>query len=270
MNDPHVVALIYKIQTRRSIDYDKAPPLGIRREDLDISVSDGEVRISFTDAHHSTADEARQAVDGFIEAWEIVTGLTRGPGEFGLKFHDAEIIDRAPSPGQIRRTGGAKLSFGGPSQFHFSVDAYPPPPPDFKVSDGLALMYRQYERYRLGRATLASVAYFCFTCIRCLGKESGGPTKHFQISQNVLDAVRILSSRKGGGEGRKADAARIDWTQEERHWLEEAVHALVLRVAERDMNPNAALPQITRSNLRPSAGNPMPNVGVKPVTYTAS
>lgn len=201
MNDPHVVALIYKVQTGRSIDYDKALALDVRRDDLDIKVCDGEVRISFTDTHHSTADEARKAIGGFIEAWEIVTGLTRGPGEFDLKFHDAEIIDRAPSPGQIRRTGGAKGSCGGPSHFHFSVDAYPPPPPDFKVSDELALMYRQYERYRLGRATLAAVAYFCFTCIRSLGKESGGPAKHFQISQKVLDAVRILSSRKGGGRG---------------------------------------------------------------------
>jgi hypothetical protein len=270
MNDPHVVALIYKIQTEPSIDYDRAPFLETCREDFNITVGDGEVHIAFRDVHYSTAAEARQAVDGLIEAWEVVTGLTRGPGEFGLKFHDAVIIDRAPSPGQIRRTGGAKFSHGGPSHFRFSVDAYPPPPPDFKVSDGLALMYRQYERYRLGRATLASVAYFCFTCIKSLGKESGGPVKHFQISQKVLNAVRILSSQKGGGEGRKADAARIDWSQEERRWLEEAVHALVFRVAERDMDPKVALPLITKSNLRPSAGSTMPNVGVKPVTYTAS
>jgi hypothetical protein len=103
-----------------------------------------------------------------------------------------------------------------------------------------------------------------------MGKDGGGPAEYFQVSQNVLDEVRILSSRKGGGEGRKVDAARIDWTQEERRWLEEAVHALVFRVAERDMNPAAALPLITRSNLRPSTKSPMLNVGVKPVTYTVS
>jgi hypothetical protein len=74
---------------------------------------------------------------------------------------------------------------------------------------------------------------------------------HFQISVRLLKMVARLSSEKGGIEARKVEGALVDWTREERRWLDTATVWLVRRIVDRELQPMAELPQINISDLPP-------------------
>ena len=107
MNDPHVVALIYKIEHGPSVDYSKAEPLDREETNFRVQITNEEVRFEFKE-HYATEDAARKAIKDYIRAWEFDAGLRRGPDYFKLKFDQPKIEDRNPTPGVIELSGHAR------------------------------------------------------------------------------------------------------------------------------------------------------------------
>ena len=110
MNDPHVVALEYRLEHGPVIDWSRAAALNREEDSFDVRAENGRIRFNLK-AHYASEDEARLAVEAdYIPNWEFHVGLIRGPNAFRLRFDRAEIVDRNPSPGPP--TLSARVSMG--------------------------------------------------------------------------------------------------------------------------------------------------------------
>ena len=98
MNDPHVVALIYKVRHKESVDYGygEAEPLAFENADFRVEVKDGEARFEIQQ-HYATEKEAREAVEPFIRNWEFDACFGHRHEHFHLDFARPEIIDQNPA-----------------------------------------------------------------------------------------------------------------------------------------------------------------------------
>ena len=238
MNDPHVVALHYDIQHRRSLDYGKASPLGRSESAFDVHVEHKKARFTMKE-HHATEEGACAAVEEYIRAWEFEATLQHGPDAFKLRFDYADIEDRKPTPGLV-------VLRARPARFAVSIDtprvtvsppSYPSPPSTALTrSPDVESMFTRYVGYREGKEPLVGMAYFCLTVLKASeGPKSGAErdiAKFYGIRPKVLSELRRLSSSKGGTEARKATGIGHDLNQQERRFLEDAVKAIIRRAAE--------------------------------------
>ena len=163
MNDPHVAALIYKIEHGQSVDYRKAQPMDHEETGFSVKVADQQVRFEFKE-HYAAEDGARGAIEDYIRAWEFGAGLKNGPDYFKLKFDYAQIEDRKPTPGVV-------MVHARPVRFEVTVGkvtcvvspgCYPPPPSVMLITPDVQTMYDRYMGYRQGREPLTTMAYFLF------------------------------------------------------------------------------------------------------------
>ena len=124
MNDPHVVALHYRIENGPDvIDWSRTDPLDKEEPGFRAQAGNGWVRFEHKE-HYPSGKAARSAVEAsHIPNWEFIAGLARGPNAFTLRFDRSEIVDRNPPPGPT------------PVSFHFragtpavSVTLAPPAP----------------------------------------------------------------------------------------------------------------------------------------------
>ena len=164
MNDPHVVALLYRVKHSESIDYSEAQPLVLDKPAFLLEVKDNQARFELKE-HYATEGEAREAIEEYIRAWEFHACLENGPDAFGLKFQKAEILDRNPTPGVlsirgtlIRRT---RQTFRQthPSRFR----NYPSPPTAIRIDADVQTMFDRCMNHRRGGEPLPGTAYFCLT-----------------------------------------------------------------------------------------------------------
>ncbi|MDE0280752.1 MAG: hypothetical protein OXN16_06675 [Gammaproteobacteria bacterium] len=70
MNDPHVVALIYRINHGDTIDYSKAERLEVDETKFHLTVEDSNARFEFKE-HFSTEEQAREAIANYTRIWEF-------------------------------------------------------------------------------------------------------------------------------------------------------------------------------------------------------
>ena len=97
MNDPHVVALIYTVEHGNSVSYEEACPLVYDESpEFHLAVENRIARFEFK-KHYADEDEARKAIESFIQDWEFDVGIRRGPNQFSLRYKRAEVVDRNPS-----------------------------------------------------------------------------------------------------------------------------------------------------------------------------
>ena len=246
MNDPHVVALNYRIEHSSSVDYDNAAPLDHSEEAFDIHVEGNKVRFVMK-RHYATESEAVEAVKDYIRAWERLAALQKGPNEFTLAFAGAEIKDRNPTPGivQARAMFSSCVGVVDELTIHVSRAAYPQPPSRrLEFSPDIDSMYHRYIGYRTGREPLPSMAYFCLTVL-----ENSVPARkdrrrvaarHYGIDYGVLSKIGRLCANKGGAEARKSKGVDEDLSEQERQFLEEAVKEIIIRAAEVAGDPNGS------------------------------
>ena len=105
MNDPHVAALLYHVEHGESVSYEEAEPLVCDKSPaFRLAVKDKQVRFELKE-HHATEENAREAIEEYIRAWEFHACLENGPDSFRLKFRKAEIVDRNPTPGVLHIRG---------------------------------------------------------------------------------------------------------------------------------------------------------------------
>ena len=254
MNDPHVVALLYRIEHGNTVDYSEAEPL-VKDEPLfRLEVKDNRARFELKE-HYATEEEARDTIGNFIGNWESHANLERGPDTFRLEFERGEIIDRNPTPGKSNLRATASL---GPLKASVSLSVvvpnYPTPQSGVNFNNpDVQTMFHRYMGYRQGNEPLASMAYFCLDFLGSLSGQKNNLRKaaaqQYQIDETVLRKIGELSSKKGGQGSRKADGVGKDFTTEERTFLEQAVKKIIRRAAEKAANPEYDLPQITVSTL---------------------
>ena len=242
MNDPHIVALIYKINHDQSVDYRKAKPMDHEEPDFHVKIANEKVRFEFK-KHHATVASARKFIEEYICAWEVDANLRGGANCFKLKLEDEQIEDRNPQPGVqdvsvTFRTGTPTVTVRATVDKH-----YPPPPSGLKITPDVQTMYDRYMGYRQDREPLPGMAYFCWTMIK------DNPATKKDFSREIRNKVGRLSSEKGGQQARKADGGAKDLTAQECLFLEEAVKVIIRRVAERAHAPDSDLPKISLSDL---------------------
>ena len=264
MNDPHVVALVFKVEHGRSVAYrDDAPPIKHEEDAFRVVLEAGTVRLEFKE-HHATEEGALEGVQAYIRNWELDADLRGHPGDFKLRFQRAEVIDRDPPPRSepgfvdISASGIAALGTLGSATATVVKPSYPEPPAglSLKADDpDVSTMYNRLAGYYSRREPLPSMAYFCLTMLErhFTGNRSVRRTAtggHYHIDVAILDEVGELSSTKGGvGSGRKAGAAGAELSRKEARFLEGAIKQIIRRVAEVAHNPAGAFPTITLADL---------------------
>ena len=257
MYDKVVVALVYRIEHRDSVDYSSAQSFDSEEPGFRIRIEDKVLRFEFKD-QYASEQAAREAIKDYIREWEFEAGLQHGPDAFRLRFLHSEIRYLNAPPGTL---GPTSIRAGVPrmtGRLTVGLPRYPQPPSGIKLTPDVKSMYDRYMNYRRGREPLASMAYFCLTVIEhSIGKQSGRrreAAKKHQVFLGVFNEVGKLSSERGGPDARKAVGRSDPLTTQEYRFLEQAIKVLIRRAAQKAYNPAGELPKITKSDL-PSLGS---------------
>ena len=172
MNDPHVVALFYNVKRSSSVDSSEMEPLKHEEEEK-FTLTIAHDKACFTmKAHYATEEEARKAVEEYIQVWELDAALQRGPSAFTLEFSHLEIEDRKPTPAAPGELAIGMTAIAGEATVDIGLvverrdSSYPPPPPSgMKITPDVRSMFARWAGYRLGKEPLASMASFCLTIL---------------------------------------------------------------------------------------------------------
>ena len=215
MNDPHVVALNYVIAHGDSIDYSEAEPLCRDEPGFRLTVEDRKARFAFKE-HHAPEEQAKEAVAEYIRVRQFDAALTYGsPDAFRLEFEKAEIIDRNPTPGEVRLSGKLMVKAPlGTARLTTVVRQYPSPPSDITLGPDAETMHQRYMGYRGKHEPLQSMAYFCLSMLEDPAPQSSSEERRirakrkaaaekFDIDVSVLAEIGHLSTARGGAEARR-------------------------------------------------------------------
>ena len=111
-------------------------------------------------------------------------------------------------------------------------------------------MYDRFSRYKAGQVPLGPMADFCRTVLE-KGQRSAA-VKKYEIDPLVLRTLADLAGEKGGRvHSRKWKGWPIEYSEQERAWIEVVVKRLIRRAAEVAHNPRAARAKITMDDLPP-------------------
>lgn len=259
MNDPHVVALVYRIEHGEAISYAKAAKFCQDEREFRLSITDAKARFEMH-GHFPTVESADEALKDYRRAWEFDAQLERGPDTFRLVLdrESSEIVDRNPTPGGVSLhdiiavTDAVKLVA--------EPLTYPEPPSDIALTPDIETMYHRYMDYRMGREPLAGMASFCLTVLEAAAgaqtRRRATAAKMFNIDIRILSKVGELSANRGGTKARKADGVTTEFNSQECQFLEKAVKVVIRRMAEQQSS-GKQLPMISMSDL-PSLWNNAP------------
>lgn len=262
MNDPHVVALVYRMEHGDFIDYRKAKPFRREEQSFRLRVANGEVRFKLHD-HFPTIETADRSLADYKRAWEFDAQLKHGPDSFRLVLDHgkSEVIDRQPPPGPSPIFLHDEITASDSAQALLQPAAYPEPPANLAISPDAKSMHRRYMGYLEGHEPLGAMAYFCLTVLeglpqersekRLLPRKRKAAAASFAIDESVLAEIGRLSSSKGGADARKREGTGQPLSTDERHFLEGAMKAIIRRVAEKGHSPAGTLPKISLSDLPP-------------------
>jgi hypothetical protein len=252
MNDPHVVALIYRIHHGEHVDYSNASACETECDHFTIEVN-GKAARATMNSHFARATDAQQAVEIVLRAWELDQALRYGLETIEFIYDRSEIVDRAPTPGHhslIVEPIHYQFVLGQPKlTLHFS--AFPIPAKNLKRDAVVDQMFERYRLYMRGETLLPEAAYFCLTIMenKCGGRDKA--SIHYDVEKAVLGKVGDLATNKGGPQARKAKGADVKYSDVEKRWLEDAMKALIRRVAEVAFGRPEDMSKITMSNLPP-------------------
>lgn len=254
MNDPHVVALHYRIETPETVTYDSPPAVEEETPQFTARLTEGRATVTLKE-HFATAEAARELVDPYLRAWELAAALQFGRVELCFVFERPDIIDRNPTPGTI--TGAvcflASASLSGTAIVRTIRREYPAPPQGFVVSLDAETLWHRYEGYTEGREPLLSMAYFCLTLLEARAGSRLNAVRLYGIHKNALNKLGELTALGDVQTARKIDqqGKSRPLTAQETIWVQAAVRALIRRVGEAEWasRTGAQLRQITMVDL---------------------
>ncbi len=253
VRDPHVQKLHYEVGSGDGISYRDPSPVVFPNHLGDFELRDGKLSITPTE-HFADEDDARQAIEPFLRAWEIEADLNSNVGMIRFKFAQAELIDRDPPPPgasqvfQVKAALTVELSCR--ASVHLTCSKYPEPPKAFRTTSEVELGYRRWISFRAGKEPLQSLAYFVLTLLESSAGSRREASQVFQIDFPVLSTIGRLSSTKGDGTtARKVGPGTPlqELSGAEKHWLEQTVRRIIHRLGEHASG--APLTPITLSDL---------------------
>jgi hypothetical protein len=99
MNDPHVVALHYKLVLGEFVQFSPpAEPLEFQMADFHCTLRDTHLRLEPL-GHYQTRDAAKGVVDPLIQAWAMEAAVRLNVPTLRIEYERTELRDRAPGPG---------------------------------------------------------------------------------------------------------------------------------------------------------------------------
>lgn len=252
MPDLHVNSLRYVPRPGEDVSFEKPSPVEFETGEVHFRLADNKLTCEMK-THFASVDEARQAVEPAIRAWEVDADLRWGRSGLQFIFDSADVVDRTPAPpGIVHATAfvgavGATMTLGSVS-VNVSRAQYPaPPPPTFRLGPDAESILARYDGYRNGREPLQSMAYFCLTFLEAKAGSRKDAQEAYRIDLPVLSKMGELTSTRGDSKtARKANALQ-PLTSVEYAWLEAAVKMLIWRVG--DSRGPGALPLITMADL---------------------
>jgi hypothetical protein len=254
MKKTHVKVLRYSVVPGPGIDYHKAAPTTEDTDNFTVNIQEGIASFEMK-GRYATVKEARQAVDPYVHAWEVLGGLEQDPGDLNFDFQNAEVSDNSAPEADLhvhRVTGEIIAHMEMSGTLHVSRGKYPTPPKCFSFSPDVETMYNRYKAYREGREPLLSMAYMCLTVLEASARGRANTSKQYCIDRNVLDTLGELSSTKGDAtEVRKfpKDRKPKALTTHEKQWLNEVIKALIRRAGEWAYDSNAQLTPIRMNDF---------------------
>ena len=169
MNDPHVEELVYHIETGDKLAFQDPPPVEDETDAFCMILEDGVATFSMKE-HYPTEEAARQAVEGYMRAWELDVALQYDSSELHFVFDGSEIVDRDPppppppgTPRVVELSGAVSATSSASATLQVLKTKYPQPPRDIVAGTDARAMWEQYERYKQGRDRLLPMAYSCLT-----------------------------------------------------------------------------------------------------------
>jgi len=263
MNDPHVVALYYKVLIHPGVDFAEAPPLLQSEPEFDVLLKVDGAKFTMR-RHFATEQDALEVVRQYVGDWNIWTGLELLPNRFRLEYSHSEIVDRSPTPG-VHALHAINLTTGSPElgrpPLTVPRNRFPRPPTNFQASPDVNTMYAQYHAHKEGGIPLAHTAYFLLTVLEQgieppkQSKPYKPPKKRiaaaekFFINLEVLQKIGELTATRGGQSARKVEGLHSELTLKQMVWLEEAMKMMIRRAGEVAANPNGPHHQITMDHL---------------------
>lgn len=256
VRDPHVERLHYDVNSGEGISYRDPPPVTFSNHLGNFDLRDGKLTITPTE-HFAEEEQARQAFEPFLRAWEIEKDLTSNIGTIRFKFARAEVIDRNPPPPGAPRIIRAKASavcvVGAKATLHVTCSKYPEPLATFRTTPEVEMCYRRWMGYRDGKEPLPAMAYFVLTVLQQIAGGRDAAARVFQIDREILQKIGDLTSMKGDeASARKVTAGNPlqGLTTAEQRWLETAVRRVIHRLGEHASG--APLARIRLADLPPA------------------
>lgn len=255
MQDPHVVALNYRIEHDDLFRYGEAEPLVHEEAEFRLQVRDEMARFEFKDhVHYATETDAQEAIKDFIRRWEFEAGLEGGPGYFRLKCHSGKVVDRNPAtePVAVMVPGPGVVLHASFEAFSL-VPRYPLPPSHVSLNLYDSTVQKMYQRYMddyRDPNRLTSMANFCLTVLEDSvdkfkrGDKRPNAAAKYNIDKSILGRIGRLCAKKGGRGARKNQGVDHELTSEERQFLSWSVKQMIRRAAEKAYDPDKDFPEI--------------------------
>lgn len=252
MRDPHVEAVYFKVSSGEDISYENPEPLSFSNHLGDFYLVDGELKV-VPNEHFGSGQEASQAIEPFLRAWEIEADLKRNLGTIRFTYSRADEVDRNPPlPGEsqvVYLKGCAAITIGASAHCHMVLKRYPEPPEHFSASEYAQYAYRRWLGYRNGSEPLLAMAYFILTLLERQAGSRANACILFNVERKVLDRFGSWCSERGSVlTARKAKSTNFDdLSHIEKEWLERAAKRLIFRLGEQVSGQ--PLDQITMDNV---------------------
>ncbi len=254
MRDPHVESLQYSAEPTGQVSYDNPPSLESENNFCTLALIDGRLVVRPKD-HYVTVQQAREAIEPFLRAWELDAELCWGPGTIRFTYKDSTIIDRDPPPPnasahqtlQVRAAGAVHVA--GAVILHVTRGNYPQPPSLLQLTPDVETMWLRYRGYREGREPLLAMAYFCLTVVEVSAGGRKAAAQLYNIDIKVLSKLGELTARGDAKTARKIQKEQSlqPLSGAEYAWLEEAVKTLIRKLGE--YRPGRPTPQLSMGDL---------------------
>lgn len=249
MNDPHVVALIYRVKHSEGTNFDEAKPLEFETSQFSVRLENGTARFALKE-DYSDVTEARSSIEPSIHMWEMWDSLNPELSGFGLEYSTSEIVDRNPPLGNYGHLVLSGIRISTPVVKNSGRLYYPEPPTEQAAMNAdIEVMAYRHWLYRQDRDTLAAMAYFCLTVLENSTGRLTNKRKHaalqYYVDPKVLNKLGNLTNSKGGRNARKGRGVEQDFAPSEQMWIELTIKRLIRRAADVAHSPNRKLPIIT-------------------------
>jgi hypothetical protein len=230
----YIAALHYRVVIRKGCTYDSPRPVAFDGPDANYRLDDDRL-VATPKRDYATADDAREAIEPALRAWEARADLQYDPGEFRLEFDHADPAFRSPPPPGTILPGSGALRIGQSSVVATATltrHAYPDPPVKFAFTPDVQVMHFRYTGSLAGREPLLSMAYFCLTNIEAIAQGRDAAARLLAVDSKILKKLGDLSTNRGAELARKAQGKAALLTSAEEHWLREALRRVIVRVGE--------------------------------------